>query len=74
LEGFELRADELIILEHAARLQDQIPGLEAGEDWSQVRLHRMSVARLLQQLGLGEAVSGTARSDLGRRLARARWG
>jgi hypothetical protein len=74
IEGFELRPDEMVVLAHACALQDRIGRLERKQEWSQARLHRLSVAKLLQQLDLGGALqSAGARSDLGRRLARARW-
>jgi hypothetical protein len=75
LTDFELRADELVVLAHAAHLQDQISILEAESRWTQSRLHRLAVSRLLGQLQLDDAVhNGQARSHLGRALARARWG
>jgi hypothetical protein len=74
LEGFELRPDELLLLEYAARLADQVPVLEAEGRWTQARLHRLSVAKLLSQLSLSDSVnSAQARSDAGRRLIMARW-
>jgi len=93
LGAFELRDDELPVLEAAARLTDDLGRLtdalaagpvevegstgrqKANPLFAEVRLHRLALARLLQQLGLGEAeLDGSARSHAARRLARMRWG
>lgn len=73
-------ADEIVTLEEALSAGPAMVSGSKGQTkpnglYSEVRAHRLALARLLAQLGLAAAEedAGQKRSSAGRRLARQRW-
>lgn len=91
VKAYELRIDELRVLEDSCREIDLIERMEAeqrklplvvkgsqGQDVAaplvqELRQHRATLARLLQQLRLPDDGADAGRSSAGRDLAMSRW-